>query len=288
LTDAGRDALVTQLDADSEANEAAWRGMPELADFQYVAGLKPGAVTLLEAEIQGTVHPLLVQQRYGLGTAYVLATGGTWRWQMQLPSEDIRHEQFWRQLMHALVSGVPAPVRLTADRFFYGDETEVRLRAEVKDPMFEPVSDATVNVTVTPPAGGAVTELAMTPIPGEPGFYAATFQAENVGLYEFEAQASAADEPLGSALFAVRREDGVAEHFAIQQNRPLLERLAQLTGGSYFGLDDLGALPEQIRFSQAGIVETQVLPLWNMPFNFLLLMLLKAGEWVLRLYWGRL
>jgi hypothetical protein len=261
--------------------------MPELADFQYLAELKPGAVALLEAEIQDTVHPLLVHQRYGLGNAYVLATGGTWRWQMQLSSEDMRHETFWRQLLHALVSGVPSPVRLTADRFYYGDETEVRLRAEVRDRKFEPVSDGTVSLTVSG-GDGEPAEVAMQPVPGEPGSYAATVQAENVGIYEFSVEASLAEEPLGSAMFAIRREDGVAEHFAIQQNRPLLERLAGLTGGRYFRLDELAGLPEQIRFSQAGIVETQVLPLWNMPVNFLLLLLLKAGEWLLRLFWGRL
>ena len=128
----------------------------------------------------------------------------------------------------------------------------------------------------------------MQPVPGEPGVYAATIQAEQPGVYEFSAQATLDGEPLGSALFAVRREDGVAEHFAIQQNRQLLERLSDLTGGRYFALDDLAELPEEIRFSQAGIVETQILPLWNMPINFLLLLLLKAGEWLLRLYWGRL
>jgi hypothetical protein len=47
-------------------------------------------------------------------------------------------------------------------------------------------------------------------------------------------------------------------------------------------------LPEAVRFSEAGIVERQVLDLWNMPILFLLLLGLKAGEWLLRLVWGRL
>ena len=64
--------------------------------------------------------------------------------------------------------------------------------------------------------------------------------------------------------------------------------MATLTGGRYFTLGELGELPEAIQFSEAGIVERELLDLWNMPFNFLLLLLLKAGEWVLRLYWGRL
>ncbi len=287
LTEAGRESLITQLDAEPETNLELWDELPDLADFQFLAELKPGAVTLLEAEIQGTAHPLLVHQRYGLGNVYVLATGGTWRWQMQLPSEDMRHEIFWRQLLQTLVAGVPAPVQLRADRFYYGDSTEVELRAEVRDERFETVGNADVSLTMSS-AGAEPVELDMRPVPGEPGIYSATVQAEQPGVYAFEVEAMLDDESLGTAPFAVRREDGVAEHFAIQQNRPLLERVSQLTGGQYFSLDNLEDLPEAIRFSQAGIVETQVLPLWSMPINFLLLILLKAGEWLLRLYWGRL
>ena len=113
-------------------------------------------------------------------------------------------------------------------------------------------------------------------------------QADQPGMYRFEAEARLGEELLGSARLAVRRADGVAEHFRIQQNRALLESLAGVTGGRYFALDDLDALPETIQFSDAGILETEILDLWNMPIVFLLLLMLKTGEWLLRLFWGRL
>ena len=91
-----------------------------------------------------------------------------------------------------------------------------------------------------------------------------------------------------AAPFAVRREDGVIEHYRVQQNRALLERLAGATGGRYFAVDDVRQLPEAVSFSEAGSVERQVLELWNIPFAFLLLLLLKSAEWLVRLYWGRL
>jgi hypothetical protein len=74
----------------------------------------------------------------------------------------------------------------------------------------------------------------------------------------------------------------------MQQNRPLLERLAAATGGRYFAIGDAAAIPEAVQFSDSGIVERRLLDLWNMPINFLLLLLFKAGEWLLRLRWGRL
>jgi uncharacterized membrane protein len=288
LTEDGEESVLTRLDSDRDTNIALWEEMPDIADFQYLDDLKPGAVSLLEADIQGTTHPLLVQQRFGLGSAYILATGGTWRWQMQLPSEDMRHETFWRQILHALASGAPRAVVVSAERLFYGDENEVRLRAEVRDKEFAAVADADVSLSVTSAGGGAPDVIAMQPLPGEPGKYEATIQADETGMYRFEAEARLGEDVLGSARFAVRRASGVAEHFQIQQNRPLLENIAALTGGQYFALDDLDALPETIQFSDAGILETEILDLWNMPIVFLLLILLKAGEWVLRLYWGRL
>lgn len=287
LTAEGEDSLLTQLDSDRETNRELWAGMPDIADFQYLGEIKPGAVTLLEADVRGTAQPLLVHQRFGRGSAYILASGGTWRWQMQLPSEDQRHETFWRQMLHALVSGTPRPVVLTAERVFYGDEDEITLRAEVKGRSFEPVGDAVVSLSVIR-GFSEPTTATLSPIPGEIGTYEATIQADETGLYQFEATASLGEELLGTAHFAVRRSDGISEHFQIQQNRPLLERLSSMTGGRYFTLGELDELPEAIQFSEAGIVERELLDLWNMPINFLLLMLLKAGEWVLRLYWGRL
>lgn len=86
----------------------------------------------------------------------------------------------------------------------------------------------------------------------------------------------------------MRRADGVAEHFRVEQNRALLERIANATGGTYFALADAAKIPEVVRFSEAGLVERRVLDLWNMPIVFLALLLLKGTEWILRLVWGRL
>ena len=143
---------------------------------------------------------------------------------------------------------------------------------------------------------GPPTTVEMTPVAGRPGLYEASYETGHTGIFRFEATAKgAADategavaEELGRARFAVRREDGVIEHYRVQQNRPLLERLAAATGGSYFAVDDVRRLPEAVSFSEAGSVERQVLELWNIPFAFLLLLLLKSAEWLVRLYWGRL
>ena len=228
-----------------------------------------------------------MHERYGLGNSYILATGGTWRWQMLLPHEDQRHETFWRQFLQTLATSAPQPVTLTSKRVFYGDQSDITLRADVRDKSFEPAADADVSLEVTSAFGPPVT-IPMTAIPGTRGAYQAVYDTPQPGVYRFVATAKSGDEELGTASFAVRRADGVVEHFNTQQNRPLLERLAAATGGRYFTLDDVGQLPEAVSFSDAGTVERQVLELWNMPIIFALLLLLKSAEWLLRLVWGRL
>jgi hypothetical protein len=286
LTGEGAESRLTQLDSGGERNRELWQGMPDVADFEHLGGVKPGAVVLLDAQVQGKTEPLLVQQRYGLGNAYILATGGTWRWQMQLPHEDQRHETFWRQLLQALATSAPGRVTLSAVLSREHPGT-VQLQAEVNDKEFEPTDDATVTVTASRGPGPG-TPIELTRVPGQQGMYAASYETDGDGLYRFQAEASLEEQSLGTAAVAVRRNDGAAEHFHIQQNRPLLERLSSATGGRYFALAGVDALPEAIRFSNAGIVEREVLDLWNMPINFLLLLLLKSGEWLLRLRWGRL
>jgi len=287
LAPTGLTSAMTRLEADDEANKAAWEGLPDLADFQTLGELKPGAETLLEARFMGNTHPLLVHQRYGLGNVYVLATGGTWRWQMQLPHEDQRHETFWRQFLQAAATTAPQPVTLTSNRVFYGDESTVVLRAEVRDKSYQPASDAVVTVEVSDGMGPPTT-VSMTPVAGERGLFETAYETAHTGVFRFDASANAAGEELGHAQFAVRREDGVIEHYHVQQNRPLLERLAAATGGTYFAVNDVSKLPEAVSFSEAGSVERQVLELWNIPLAFLLLLLLKSAEWLVRLYWGRL
>ena len=116
----------------------------------------------------------------------------------------------------------------------------------------------------------------------------ASIDAGSAGLYRIEMTARADGREVGNAITHVLRNDGVAEHFATYQHRAVLERLATMTGGRYWPLDELAGLAAAIPYSKAGVVERQTLDLWNLPVVFLLLLALKLGEWLLRLRWGRL
>jgi hypothetical protein len=90
----------------------------------------------------------------------------------------------------------------------------------------------------------------------------------------------------GHDTIAFQREDGVAENFHTGQNVALLKSLAADTGGRYWSPDDLEGLARAIPFSSAGVSVQRYQDLWNMPAIFLLLLLLRMLEWLLRRRWG--
>ncbi len=287
LTASGSTSPVTRLDNDPAINSARWNDMPELADFQRTGELKPGAIALLEAGTPSGTFPLLAYQRYGNGNTYMLASSGTWRWQMQLPSDDMRHEIFWQQLLQAISATAESRLTVTTDSQIYLDNSTVGLTARVLDEAFEPMTTATVTANLYAPDGSSQT-ITLTASAEIAGNYHATLNAVPTGNWQLDVEASQADDPIAGVTRWFSREDDTAESYGLAQNSAFLQRLSQATGGQYFSVSNAAELPAVIRAARNGIVRQQSLPLWNLPFIFLLLLGLKLTEWLLRLVWGRL
>ena len=83
---------------------------------------------------------------------------------------------------------------------------------------------------------------------------------------------------------ATRFEQG-QESFDVRQNRALLERVSDVTGGQYWTPEQFDEMRDAISYSTAGITEQQISYLWDAPFFFILLFLLKSAEWLLRRWW---
>ena len=280
LTPAGAQSPMLTLSQDIEENRRLWQELPEIADYQSVGVLKPASTVLLNAQLAEGERPLLITQPFGRGQTLVMATGGTWRWQMSLPSEDQRHETFWRQFLREMVINTPGRFRLFTE--VSGDD--VRINAELLDDNFKPERDLRLTAIVSA-ADGTSTTLDMQPSAELPGVMTAGFKADQSGLYSIEAISRRGDEPVDSARIAVHHDAGTAEFFSLRKNNALLQQLAVATGGRNWALDELDELAQAISYSAAGITEQQLHPLWDAPLLFLLLLLLKAAEWTLRRYW---
>jgi hypothetical protein len=285
LTAAGSDSPITRLMDDPAKNIDRWKKLTYLMDYQDAGTAKPGAAVLIQMNAGARKLPLLVTQNYGRGRTAVMATSGTWRWQMSQPLGDPAHDLFWQQLLRWLVLDSPGQVVVTAANHTLMDDGHIELSANVRDKEYMPAPDAKVTAHLIGPKGISVM-LDMTPAADNPGVFHATWTADKPGSYLAEVTAEKGSQELGSDTFPFERVDGVAENFHTVQNRELLEKLATETGGRYWRPDELSRLPNEISYSDAGISVRDIKELWNMPVVFLWLLLLMAAEWLLRRKWG--
>ncbi|HWF08594.1 MAG TPA: vWA domain-containing protein [Bryobacteraceae bacterium] len=292
LAPAGVDNIVTRLVDDPAANAAKWKALPYLMDYEDPGTPKPGAAVLANMITpEGHKLPLLITENFGRGRTAIMATGGSWRWQMSSPLGDTAHDLFWQQLLRWVASDTPGRVTASVPAQVLLDNGAITIRADVRDLQYNPAPDARVEAHILGPSGvSALVE--MTPVADNPGQFEAAWSAPKTGAYLTEVTAQRPDrdtgkmKELGRDVLTFQRMDGIAENFHIEQNRDLLERLASQTGGQYWKPADLGKLAGSIPYSEAGVTMRETRDLWNLPIVFLVLLLLRFSEWWLRRKWG--
>jgi uncharacterized membrane protein len=286
LTAAGAQSVLCRLDEDAARNLERWKKMPQMANYQEAGDPKPGATVLLVSTPAGKRKPpLLVTENYGRGRSVLFATEGSWRWKMWLPHDDKTQPTFWQQILRYLVTDTPGQVTSTTPKSVLSDETKVPLRVEVRDKQYKPVTNAKVQARFMGPDGASAT-VELTPQPLEEGIYSGEWTAEKPGSYVADIIAGREQEEIGRDVVTFRREDGVAEGFRTSQNRELLEKLSDQTGGRYYKPSEASKLANEISYSEAGISTRETRDLWDMPAIFLLALAIRASEWLLRRRWG--
>jgi uncharacterized membrane protein len=292
LEKSGVDSTITRLVDDPAANAAKWKNLPYLMDYQDSGTPKPGAALLADIVTpEGRRLPLLTTENFGRGRTAIMATGGSWRWQMSSPLGDTAHNLFWQQLQRWLVSDTPGHVTATVPAQVLLDSGAVTLTADVRDQNYNPAADARVEAHILGPSGVSAS-VEMSPVAGNPGQFQAAWSAPKPGAYLTEVTAQRTDsstgafKEVGRDVITFQRMDGVAENFQTEQNRELLEGLATQTGGRYWKPSELGKLAGTIPFSEAGVTVRETRDLWDLPLVFLVLLLLRFSEWWLRRAWG--
>jgi hypothetical protein len=285
LTDAGKKSLICRIEDAPDDSLNHWNILPYLADYQEAGTPKPGAVEVARVVVANNRYPLLVTENYGRGRTAVFATGGSWRWKMQQPVGDTSQQTFWRQLIRWTAGETPSPVVASVSEAKLEDTGKLELRAEARNESYDLIGDAAVEARVITPSGGSASVVLHADSSAR-GMYRGMFDADRAGSYIAEVVGSEQGKTLGSDVVAFQREDGVAENFHRQQNRDLLQKLAEDTGGKYYTRSDADKLPDEISFSESGITARETMDLWNMPVVFLILLALRSTEWMLRRRWG--
>ncbi len=289
LTRNGEFSPLLRLAADDGANRAAWGTLPELQGVYVTGRIKPGASVLLEHPIlqyQNQALPVVVSQRYGSGRAMSVTTASTWRYQMMMPAEDESHETLWRQLLRWMASTAPERITIEFDREFYNVGDEVNITARVLNDQFEPDNDATLWMQTTTPLD-SISDTPMEWDIEEDGVYRANFTVEDEGVFSLLVDVTSAagedarpDVAEKRAAFVVT--PSLREFNNAERDSSLLTRIADASGGRYFPIDNVGALPDTVEFTPNAYSRDTQIDLWDRPWLLALLIVMLCLDWITR------
>ena len=280
-TRAGAATAVTQLGANEQASAERWSSLPVVTAVNRVEAVKPGATVLLMGTDESRAErPMLIFQRYGRGKTFAFLPQDSWNWQMdaKMAVDDLTHENFWRQLLRWLVDGVPDQVEpaLTTERVEPGEGAT--LTANVVDPSFVELNDASVMATVTAP-DGTISDVPMSWDGEHAGQYTATIPTRAPGWYEAKIDATRAGKSVGSAVTHFRAAPGDAEYFDATMHAGTLRRIADETGGRFYEAANTASLADDLRYTGRGVTTVEEHDLWHMPIVLMLLVGLLCAEW---------
>ena len=289
VTPTGASHPVTQLARRGPAGDTSAITRVPVTSVNRITRLKPGAVTLLEGTSGRERQPVLVYQRYGRGLSVAMPIQDSFLWQMHadVSVDDATHRTLWRQLLRWIASDTPEQLRITtsADRVRPGGA--VIVRAELADSSFVRRNDARLTARVTAPSG-EMREVPLEWVVDRDGEYRASFASTEPGIHTIRVSAAAGTGPGARALAGIADSTFVqvaelnAEYYGAEMRRPLLERIAEETGGKFYTPATMRTLPDDIALNTRGVTVVSQMDLWDMPAVLLALVALLAGEWAYR------
>jgi len=265
--------------------------MPEFRVLNRLGAVKPGALVVATVgDDSDGQFPALVVQRYGGGRSAALTVGDVWRWGMKQPEMQDDMNKFWRQTLRWLVADVPNRISFQAEQKREQANQPVVFQIRVRDKDFEPMNDVSIAIEARDPNGQTV-KLTAEPVLSETGLFEATYVPRLDGSYFARAVVTDADGlELGNAENGWSVDLEAREFQSIRTNRPLLERIAGVTGGRVVELDALDSFARSLPSLNAPVMDTWIRPLWDLrgilPAVFLFVLTCFVSEWALRRWKG--
>ncbi|MDE0184862.1 MAG: hypothetical protein OXP71_05335 [Candidatus Poribacteria bacterium] len=267
--------------------EAIWRDLPTLPRWFGDFRLRGGATTLAvrgQSRDENSM-PIVVIQRSGLGKSLLIAAEGLWHWGFGVwgfKEEDDTYPRFWGGAIRWMASQpYGKPINLTTDLTTYLVGDEVQITVYAYDESYRPLADAAFKINVIPPGGNSfqVSDATSSQIAG---VYTTQFEVNQKGNYQIRAMGVEDFSSLGEDSTEILVQSPLSEFENPQLNEPLLQQLAENTGGFYTPIRDVESLPNKIKDVEERVFTDQERDLWNTPIILILVVGLLGAEWFLR------
>ena len=286
LTPEGEAHPIMRLGATPDETRKAWAALPALAASAPLGAPRPGAH---DPRADHRARRRAVPGRRG--SALRSGPLDDLRRRGVVALEDARRR---RPIAPTNSSGVrrragcrwPAPDQVSIrvpDAPEPGDAITVDVDA--RDASFAPVTDATVDATLTLP-GGATQPLKLRHADPAGGRYTAALGAEQPGLYRVHAEARRGATHVGTADRWIYVGGADREFADPRLNEGFLRRVARASGGRYVRAADASKVPAWLEAAVPQNAAPERRDLWHEPWAFALIVVLLSAEWILRRRWG--
>jgi uncharacterized membrane protein len=252
-----------------------------LDSLNQPGGLRPGAVSLLEAALTSHSEPVVAWQHYGKGQVLGIATNTMWKWAAAGgPARDL-YGKFWRQSVRGLTQKFEGGSLLGIkwDQPQYQPGEAANLDIELRG-----ASDAgpiRLVGTLHGPAGDHDVDL--TPVTGQSGRYTAKITFGGRGDYVFRLTAYTGGSVAESYERAVPVEPLLEEGASPELKEAYLRDIATRAHGIYTDekhLDPVTAFLRQQVMAEQPAVAVPLANFWNIfPVVAILILVI---EWVIR------
>jgi hypothetical protein len=307
LTAEGRSATMTRFHADGDENLELWTKLPQVYWRSSWHQAKGGASILAFADldadraatptttpasqpIDAQDHALISTQHYGLGKVLFLGWDATWR--LRYKTGDKLHHKFWRQILRwATESKLPtglARVKLGTDKARYVQDEPVVVRVKLSKPDLTPVTDAMISADIR--RGDEVVRTArLRFVTGSAGIYEARFTDLPAGELSVVLDGPVIeslrqpDDPPGEVMTRIVIDPvRSVESLNLAANEPLLQRLADVSGGTRITPADLRTFRATLNTEPIRNVTETHTEVWNSWWLLIAFVTVITVEWLVR------
>lgn len=299
LTIEGKTADVMRLSDDLVSTEAIWREMSSSLPIYFLSSYhrpKPASQVLLNAapidgsDTSGGPPAFLNWQQVGAGRVVYISSPSTY--QLRMRNGDKFHHRFWGQLVRWIASNSALTgskrVKLMADKSHYNQGDSARLTVELSDEQGRPVSNAQPRLDVIQ-AGEVRSNVTLTLDPKVPGRFLGQFSADGAGRYSLRVRGSEVEQLLAAERYVdpvqveIAFEPGLdREIIDPRSDRPLLEQLAEQSGGLVLEPTALSELNRALSLEPRTVESSQRAPLWDRWWCLWVILGCLTLEWIIR------
>lgn len=270
---------------------ALWQNIPPVLSIFTGFTLSPGAETLVSAETQSGLQPVVAIQRFGQGKVAAILTDSLWRWQLGPESGKARlYERFWTQMISWLLPRQEAldsmKLEFFADRdqVFLGESIELSARFVAEDAPRPDFTEARITLPDKSEVPYRLAPKLVSLSSGKsfPGF-STPFSATQPGLYNVVGSAKINDHTYTSEPFSFFVKPHSPETVPRPAKVEVLQTLSAASGGRFFeSVDSLDEFLSKLQFHTSEEKLSDYQTLWRDWPVIIGLMTLLAISWGVR------